>query len=67
MDIAGQPEAEEYGFGKRKNHHSTTTHYIGSKMAAKVAAAFLQDYEGNRPPTFGDATTLVGIREYQMT
>jgi hypothetical protein len=57
---------DKYGFGKRKAN-SASTHYVGNTMAAKVAAAFLQDYEANRPPTFGDATTLAGIREYQMT
>ena len=59
--------SSEFGFGKRKDGSTTQHHYVGNQMAAKVAAAFLQDYEANRPPTFGDTTTLDGIREYQMT
>lgn len=37
------------------------------KLAAQLAAAFLQDYEACRPPTFGDATSLADISDYQMT
>ena len=63
-DDDGYDDANRYGFQKTTNHPPPS---LGNKMAAKVAAAFLQDYEANRPPTFGDATTIASIREYQMT
>lgn len=38
-----------------------------SKLSAQVAATFLQDYEANRPPTFGGVANLADVSDYQMT
>lgn len=46
---------------------SATNKSSPSKQAAQVAAAFLQDYEANRPPTFGGTTSVADISDYQMT
>lgn len=55
---------------RNKSFGSHSSQRIGApdhdRLSAVVAAAFLQDYETNRPPTFGSAN-LADIGEHQVT
>jgi len=62
---ATPPQVERNkSFGSHSSQHTMTPDQ--ERLSAVVAAAFLQDYESNRPPTFGSAN-LAEIGEHQVT
>lgn len=54
-------------FVNSKNSNSNNKPSGSQTAAVQVAATFLQDYEANRPPTFGSSSTVTAVTTRQIS